>query len=238
MAADYNSGIHAGGMGFAPHSRYYIGQVWSTADWIDIALRLINDAEGNGAVFLLEAPLGCYVSGLVGDAQGACPIEVWPEFHDFISTITANDIVAVNIPGNGISFQNIALFSAGVNMDDPQYVLPVDDDYELGEFDTDVSDSDFEFDYPDGDIDWGEGIQYPSPLKKLRRSSRSFSESGSIIVAAGISQDLQNYELYSGFAYDYLPRRSRKFWSSYGSRADVQGRAGINICLAPQKLDN
>ena len=81
------------------------------------------------------------------------------------------------------------------------------------DFDSEIDSGEWDFEYPDGDIDWDYQTPYPSSVRTLNRGSNQFSDTGSILVAAGFSSDLLSFSM-----------RARTQWSSYGSRVDVQGR--------------
>ena len=227
MAADHNN---QGGKGIAPQSDYYIGQVWSPAEWISVVNRLIAlpNNKGDGAIFLMEAAWGCFPNGGIG----ACPPEVNPEVYDFVRTAVANNIVVVEIPGNGFTVTR----AAGMNLDQPLYITQpnADGDFEVSEFDMDNEVELFEdetFEYPDGDVDWATFTPSPKRLIDLNRASGT--DSGAILVTAGAPNTT------SGDANDPLKfvRRSRLTWSSYGSRVDVHARGFFNIAPIASTAD-
>lgn len=226
MAADHNNSNGGVGMaGIAPASDYYIGQVWDPAQWINIVEQLVATPNANGAVFLLEAAVTCFPGGGVE----TCPPEVFPEVYDFVRTVTANNIVVVEIPGNGLAnFDNPLFVTLQVDGDDDDEVPEIDkENYELIEFDMDddVELADYEFVYPDGDAEWG--IVSPSP-KKLVQLDRSFNnDSGAILVTAGLPNDAS-----------FGKRRTRMSWGGFGSRVDLQARGAFNIAPAAANADS
>jgi len=221
MAADDDGD---GTTGISPESTYYIGQVILTEEWIDVINSLITDVNGNGGIFLLEYPTKCDPSLTSG---APCPAEVWPEIHDFIQTVTANNIVVVNIPGNGLSIFDPAIYpfyrGAGVNLDAPQLYIEDGGDYDFLEA-GDVDDPLYDFDYAGIEI---EEIQnsttWPTTLRTLNRASEAFNDSGAIIVTAGSPVDY-----YPWGGGELLQNRSRDWWNSYGSRIDTHAREGWN----------
>ena len=226
MAADHNS---TGSMGIAPNADYYIGYAWNTQEWIAIAQRIIGNGQGNGALFT-EPPFVCFNSDAYRLA--ACPVEVHPEYFQFVRTLTANNFVVVTVPGNGYWDLGIGV-GAGVNLDKP---IDIDGDFEGNQFDYDndnvidgINEIDnYEgFDYPDGFLDYEANGTGSNGYQSLDRASPAYIDSGSILVAAGTAQDWANPH----FSVDtlYFPRRSRETWSSYGSRVDVQARGSADV---------
>lgn len=225
MAADHNN---AGSMGIAPNADYYIGYAWYTPEWIAIAQRIIGDGQSDGALFT-EPPFGCFNGD--SDRLAACPVEVHPEYLQFIRILTANNFVVVTIPGNGYGGLGLGN-AAGVNLDKP---VDIDGDVDGNDFDYDDDnyidgvdgiDNYESFDYPDGFLDNEAYETGNNGYQSLDRAAATYIDSGSILVAAGTAQDWKNQ-----FYPDTLnfSRRSRDTWSSYGSRVDVQARGSADI---------